>query len=191
MSQQDLLKRVVEALSAAGIEYMITGSIASSLQGEPRLTHDLDVVIAIEPHQLPALVAAFPLSQFYLDEEAAREALRTAGMFNVIDVSEGDKIDFWLLRDDPFDRSRFARRYEEEVLGTRIKVSSPEDTILAKLWWASLAGGSEKHFQDALRVYEVQLGTLDVGYLDEWAERLDVRELWSRLQAEAFPPFES
>ena len=188
MSQQDLLRRVAEALDAAKIEYMITGSIASSLQGEPRLTHDLDVLITIESHQLPALVAAFPPSEFYLDEEAAREAIRTAGMFNVIDASEGDKIDFWLLRDDPFDQSRFARRYDEELFGTRIKVSRPEDTILAKLWWANLAGGSEKHFQDALRVYEVQLGVLDLGYLNEWASRLRVQQLWSRLQTEASPP---
>ncbi len=43
MSQQELLIRAVQALTAAGINYMLTGSLASSLQGEPRLSHDIDL----------------------------------------------------------------------------------------------------------------------------------------------------
>ena len=35
MSQQELLRKVVQALDDAGVEYMLTGSVASSLQGEP------------------------------------------------------------------------------------------------------------------------------------------------------------
>ncbi len=44
MSQQKLLKKVLSVLNQAGIQYMLTGSIVSSLQGEPRSTHDIDVV---------------------------------------------------------------------------------------------------------------------------------------------------
>lgn len=58
MSQQDLLKRVVAALKRIGIDYMITGSVASSLQGEPRATHDLDVVVEIDESSVRALLAA-------------------------------------------------------------------------------------------------------------------------------------
>ncbi|CAN5432251.1 hypothetical protein BH24GEM3_BH24GEM3_10500 [soil metagenome] len=164
---------------------MITGSIASSLQGEPRATHDIDLVVSIDASAIDALRAAFPPPRFYLDERAAGEAIRTAGMFNVIDTEEGDKIDFWLLTDEPFDRTRFARRQAEDVLEVRIFVSAPEDTILAKLRWAKLSGGSEKHVLDALRIYEVQAGALEIAYLDEWAERLGVAELWRRVQAQA------
>ena len=48
MSQQELLRKVIRVLDGAGIEYMVTGSIASSLQGEPRTTHDVDLVVDIE-----------------------------------------------------------------------------------------------------------------------------------------------
>jgi predicted nucleotidyltransferase len=48
MSQQKLLEKVIRVLDQAGIEYMITGSVTSSLQGEPRSTHDIDMVVAIE-----------------------------------------------------------------------------------------------------------------------------------------------
>jgi hypothetical protein len=143
VSQQELLTHVVEALDRAGIDYMITGSVVSSLQGEPRLTHDLDVLVAIQKAQVPDILDAFPTPRFYADEHAVEEAIRTSGMFNVIDTFEGDKIDFWLLRDEPFDRSRFGRKHQEPLFGTDVNVSSPEDTILAKLWWARLHGGSD------------------------------------------------
>jgi len=70
-------------------------------------------------------------------------------------------------------------------MGMEIQVSSPEDTILAKLRCANLSGGSEKQFTDALRVYEVQYAKLDIAYMEEWVKRLDVKPLWERLTNEA------
>lgn len=97
------------------------------------------------------------------------------------------KVDFWLLTTEPFDVSRFARRIRTHALGIDLDVSTPEDTILAKLRWSGLSGGSEKAYVDALRVYEVQYGRLDRAYLDEWAARLEVKDLWDRLLREAEP----
>lgn len=185
MSQQELLTRVLSVLSSLGIDYMVTGSVASSLQGEPRSTHDVDLVVSIRPGRIADLVAAFPAPEFYLDEQDARAALRHGLMFNLIHVSEGDKVDFWPLTASAFDESRFRRRRRERVFGVDLIVSCAEDTILAKLDWARRQGGSEKQFTDALRVFEVQHGQLDLGYLEEWARRLGVVELWERLRAEA------
>ena len=117
MAQQDLLTYAIRTLDGAGIDYMVTGSIVSSLQGEPRSTHDVDVVVAIEPHHVEALLDAFARPRFYVDEAAIREAMRLGGAFNVIDTQEGDKIDFWMLTDSEFDNSRFSRRYAERVFG--------------------------------------------------------------------------
>ena len=185
MSQQDLLARVVDALDRAGIDYMITGSVASSLQGEPRSTHDLDFVLEIVEDQVASLASAFPSPEFYLNQESARAAIQSRGMFNLIHAAEGDKVDFWLLTDQPFDRSRFARKYVEGVFGLRLKVSAPEDTILQKLRWSKLSGGSEKYFRDALGVYEVQSGRLDLAYLTLWAGRLELEQSWARLRESA------
>ena len=164
---------------------MVTGSVASSAQGEPRTTHDIDLLVAIEKTSVKALIEAFPPPDFYLDETSVNEAVARRSSFNLLDAKEGTKVDFWILTGDPFDRSRFSRKRSEEFLGIRMKVSSPEDTILAKLWWAEKSGGSEKQFTDALRVYEVQYEELDKAYLAHWTERLDLLELWRRLQAEA------
>jgi hypothetical protein len=183
--QQELLRKVVETLDQSGIDYMITGSVASSLQGEPRSTHDIDIVIAIQEADIENLVDTFSPPDYYLDAESIREAISRRSMFNLIAVAEGDKVDFWILTDQPFDQSRFVRKYEEDVMGMRLKVSTPEDTILAKLQWAVKSGGSEKQFTDALRVFEVQHGTLDLGYLNGWAVVLGIEEIWNHLQDEA------
>ena len=190
MSQPELLKLVGQRLEAAEIEYMVSGSIASSLQGEPRATHDIDIVVAVRTPAAEVatrLKAAFPEPDFYLDESAVRDAIVSRGMFNLIDTREGDKVDFWLLTEDAFDRARFERRYVEIFEGARLPVSRPEDTILMKLRWAAMLGGSEKQFTEALRVYEVQHGRLDESYLDRWASTLGVSGSLTRLRAEARP----
>lgn len=185
MSQQELLKKVVHVLDTIGIQYMISGSIASSLQGEPRTTHDADIVIDLQKGEISELLKAFPQPDYYLDEKMIHDVINKHGMFNLLEVKSGDKVDFWILTNEPFDRSRFSRRIQEDFEEIKLKVSSPEDTILMKLKWAEISGGSEKQFTDALRVYEVQYGKLDLGYIEEWAKKLKIESLWKRLIAEA------
>jgi len=188
MSQQELLKRVLEVLASVGLDYMVTGSVVSSLQGEPRASHDIDVVVAVPLAAVPALLAAFPPPDFLLQEEAVVHAIRDGSMFNLVALNTGDKVDFWMRTAEPFDQSRFARRVVEDFFGVPMNVSAPEDTILAKLRWCRMSGGSEKQFTDALGVFEVQRGKLERRYLDEWAARLEVTDLWERLQTQVEPP---
>jgi len=188
MSQQELLIGVARHLDGHGIPYMLTGSIASSLYGEPRLTHDVDVIVSMTVESAAGIAQAFPPPRYYLDDrESIRRMIDSQSMFNLIDTQTGDKVDFWVLTDSPFDRSRFARRRNVNVFGSAVSVSSPEDVILAKLHWAELSGGSEKQFLDALRVYEVQCEHLDVAYCTTWARELGVTMLWERMVAEAVP----
>ena len=182
MSQSELLIRVVQTLEKAHIPYMITGSVASSLYGEPRSTHDIDIVIAIKPSSIDEFKRAFPEPGFYLDPTTILDAIKYQSMFNLIHVVEGDKVDFWILTNELFDLSRFQRRQTETLYGEMVMVSSPEDTIVAKLKWAKLSGGSEKQFGDALSVYEVQYPNLDLDYLEYWAYQLDIVELWEELK---------
>ncbi len=164
---------------------MVTGSIASSLLGEPRSTHDVDLVVALQQANVPALLQAFTAPDFYLSPESIHEALDHQSMFNLLDVVHGDKVDFWILTPEPFDLARFQRRQRRSFEDLEINLSSAEDTILAKLRWCRLSGGSEKQFRDALRVYEVQYGALDLHYLQDWVRRLQVEPLWQRIQTEA------
>ena len=73
------------------------------------------------------------------------------------------------------------------MLGVTMKISAPEDTILMKLKWSKLSGGSEKQFMDAVRVYEVQYGKLDHQYMEKWVQTLDIKEFFERLKEKAEP----
>lgn len=61
MSQPELLKKVVKLLDSEGIEYMVTGSVVSSLQGEPRSTHDIDLLVSLDVTAVELLTNAFPI----------------------------------------------------------------------------------------------------------------------------------
>lgn len=183
MSQSELLRNVVAILDGLGIDYMLTGSMASSLQGAPRLTHDIDLVIALSEDVGERLFAAFDPASFYLSRTAIDEAIAQRGMFNLLEYASGDQVDFWLLTDEPFDQSRFARKRAEQVFGTSIQVSSPEDTILAKLRWALMAGGSPKQLSDVRSILELQGEILDDAYLEDWARELGVTGLWRQIRS--------
>ncbi len=185
MSQSQLLRHVVAVLEAAEMPYMITGSTVSSLQGEARSTHDIDVVVGVRPAAISALIAGFPSPRFYLEEQAIRDAVAQFGMFNVLDSEGGDKVDFWVLKPDRFDLSMFHRRYKETGAGIEMWVSQPEDTILSKLRWAKMCGGSEKQMGDCRGVYEVNYPHLDQEYLRTWAKELEIEDLLLRVQREA------
>ena len=187
MLQPKLLKKVLVLLEENHIDYMITGSLVSSMQGEPRATHDVDILVNITYSAIPSLVNTFIPPDYYISESAIKDAILRKSMFNLLDTTEGDKVDFWILTNEPFDQSRFSRKHEEKVLGVSMKISTPEDTILMKLKWAKLSGGSEKQFTDALRVYEIQYVNLDLNYMEEWSLTLHIEEFWERLKREAQP----
>src|SRR5260221_12614707 len=117
MSQQELLKHVTQSLDSLRLDYMITGSTVSSIQGEPRSTHDVDIVVSIRAGDIDALLKAFPAPQYYVDRDAVLDAVSAMGMFNVLDTTEGDKVDFWVLTEEPFDRSRFIKSINVDTVG--------------------------------------------------------------------------
>jgi len=86
---------VVQALSGAGVEYMLTGSFASSLQGEPRSSHDIDLVVDIQANAVDDIVKSFPPPRFYLNKDRVAEAVTRRDTFNLIDADTGNKVDFF------------------------------------------------------------------------------------------------
>ena len=165
---------VIEALERSAIPYALTGSLASIVWGRPRATYDADFVIALRAADVDRLLAVFPVGEWYLDREKPLEAVRDQGECNAIHMASATKIDFWLKNDRPADALRFARRRREKLAGVDCWVLSPEDTILAKLEWSALSP-SERQTQDIAGIIEIQAGRLELDYLREWADVLQVR----------------
>lgn len=97
MIQEDLLVKVIDRLNQVNIPYMITGGIATIFYGRPRLTHDFDIVIDVGPEQIQRLIDTFG-EEFYVSEEAVREAMDRHGMFNLIHLDSGIKVDSGCFR---------------------------------------------------------------------------------------------
>lgn len=180
MTLGELLARIGEHLDRAGIPYMVTGSIASSFYGEPRTTRDLDIVIDPTPEALSEFVHDFPPSEYYVDLDAATQALADRWQFNVIEIASGWKVDLVIRRDRPFSVEEFSRRQATELLGTPTYVATAEDTIIAKLEWAK-AGESERQLRDVAAILAVSGDTLDHAYLDRWIEALGLQDVWSQV----------
>ena len=185
MSQLELLEKIIKSLEKASIPYMLTGSLVSSFQGNPRSTHDIDIIISVNIDDIPGIMEAFDLKRFYINRDSVKKAIIDNSQFNVLDTEEGDKIDFWVLTDSNFDKSRFSRRQKIGLFGFKTYISAPEDTIIQKLLWSKLSGGSKKHYEDALSVYEIQYGKLDMGYMDYWSKELEIETLYKEMVSEA------
>jgi hypothetical protein len=182
MDQDELLRYLAGTLERLGIEYLITGSTATIYYGEPRFTNDIDVVVRLAERHLPGLAAAFPADDFYFSEETGRRALATGGMFNVIHPRSGLKIDFVVAQPTGFERSRFERARRIRPAGDyEATFAAPEDVILKKLVFHR-EGGSDKHLRDVAGVLKISSGELDFRYLDTWADRLGVADLWRRVR---------
>ena len=119
-----------------------------------------------------------------MDETGIDRAFDGNGQFNLLESTLGEKVDFWLLEDSPFDLSTFARKRVKKLLGIEIALPAPEDLILQMLRWSKDLGGSERQMGDVLGVYEVEYPRLDQPYFD-WALRLGVADLLAEVRRRA------
>lgn len=171
-SERDFLIDVLGRLNSAGIDYMLTGSMASNYWGTPRTTHDLDFVLLLRPEQIDRFVAAFA-DGFFVQATSVRAVFRPPFQFNVLDERSALKADFWQLRAEPFEQEMFRRRLRVELFGTPAWIATAEDVLLHKLYWNSLSP-SDRQLHDVAGVYAVQGDLLDRHYLVRWGAELGV-----------------
>ena len=169
--QFEFLRSIVHRLGAAEIPYMLTGSLALAIWARPRMTRDVDVVIEANHAAVQRLVAAFATDS-YVSSEAAAEAVTDHTMFNVIHLTSLLKADFILRRNEPYERTKFARRRSIDLEGLPVDVISPEDLVLSKLQWAR-GTGSERQADD-VRLLLRETRPLDEAYLTQWASTLNL-----------------
>jgi len=179
----DLFLLFTGPLETCGLTYMVTGSVASIAYGEPRLTHDIDIVLDLNPVDAGKITGAFAKDEFYCPpEESIRiEASREQrGHFNLIHHRTGFKADIYLKGNHPLHRWAFTRRHPIELGGSRLWVAPPEYVILRKLEFFK-EGGSEKHLRDVTGILELSGDELDRRALKEWILRLGLQEQWRRV----------
>jgi hypothetical protein len=188
MGPTDLLRVVGSVLDSIGCQRFTTGSVASMIYGEPRFTNDIDVVVRMDERQAREFAASFDGGEWYVSPDAAVAAVRGRGMFNLIHVPSGLKVDLIVSPETAHDLARFARvRRITMPEGRQEPVAAPEDVILKKLQFFR-EGGSSKHLRDIVSVIQTQrFDGIDWQYLADWSERLGVSAEFERIRREADP----
>lgn len=171
----DVLKSVTARLQAAGIPYMVTGSMAANFYAVPRMTRGIDLVIELSEPDEDRVMRLFQ-EDFYIDREMVRQAVRERTMFNMIHNALVVKVGCVVRKDTAYRREEFARRRAVSLDGQALCIVSPEDLILSKLEWAK-DSRSQMQFDDVRNLLR-SVANLDTAYLARWAERLGLSPLY-------------
>lgn len=189
MPEPEFVQYFIVPLNQTEISYMITGSIASIVYGEPRLTHDIDIVITITNDEIVKLMNVFPPEKYYCPPEEvlhieSRRAQR--GHFNIIHHESGLKADFYFLSAEAYQREAMKRRVKKELLNEEFWLAPLEYVILWKLLYYR-EGQSEKHLQDIRQMLEVSHAKIDHEIIREYIERFSLAREWSQCIESSLP----
>ena len=150
MRELNLVLLFTQRIDKLGVPYMVSGSVAAILYGEPRLTNDVDMIVVLSRERAAGLAELFAPSEFYCPplEVITVEALREQrGHFNIIHQETGFKADIYLGGRDPLHAWGLARAKRVQLGEDTIVVAPPEYVIVRKLEYYR-EGGSEKHLRD-------------------------------------------
>jgi len=180
------LKLVIEALNAAGVEYLIGGAIAEWAWGEPRATQDLDLVVNIPIKSVNRLSKELGKRDMLIPAEIILDNIleeRADIPINAIHMYSGLKADLYPVREgDELRKSAFQRREQVDYgppIG-KVYIHSPEDLILYKLMYFGLSQQS-KHSRDIAAILKSKKDALDLDYIEQWATRLGLISIWKEM----------
>src|SRR6266404_4367699 len=172
MNEIDIVRDISHRFKQAGVPYMVTGSMAMNYYAQPRMTRDIDVVIAIGPEDVGRVAALFR-PDYYVNEESIRESLAHESMFSLIHHESVIKVDCIIRKGTKYRRAEFERRQRISILAFTTVIVSKEDLIISKLFWAK-----DSHSEIKLGDVRNLLATgYDAGYLHHWTRELGLDTL--------------
>jgi hypothetical protein len=158
-----ILRRITLGFEAHGIPFIVIGGQAVLLHGEPRLTQDIDLTVALSPEDLPKVLnatAAAGLEPLLPDSAAF---VRQTFVLPVEDTESGVRVDV-IFSTTKFEAGAIERAVWITLDKVEIPFASAEDVILFKLF-----SGRARDLEDAEGVVKRSGRTLDWQYLRDWA----------------------
>jgi len=187
MPEPELFLLFVRPLNGAGIRYVVSGSVAAIFYGEPRLTHDVDVVVFLNSNDIQKLIEVFPKAEFYLpplETMLAETAREHSGHFNLIHLDTGFKADLYPTGRDELNAWAFRGKRTIKYEGEDIVLAPPEYVIVRKLEYFR-ESHAEKHLRDIRAMLAVSSEQLDQAALGEWVRPRTGRQYGARTLAQS------
>jgi hypothetical protein len=167
MNEIDVVRDISRKFEQAGILYMLTGSMAMNYYAQPRMTRDIDVVVAIGAQDVESILRLFG-ADYYVSGESVRDSVARESMFNLIHLESVIKVDCIVRKNSEYRRTEFERRQQITILDFTTWIVSKEDLIISKLFWAK-----DSHSELQLRDVRNLLATdFDSPYLQRWTGEL-------------------
>ena len=172
MNEIDIVRDISRRFEKADIPYMLTGSMAMNYYAQPRMTRDIDVVVAIGPNDVEQMASLFE-PEYYLSKESMRESIAHKSVFNLIHHESVIKVDFIVRKQGEYRRVEFERRQKVSILDFTTYIVSKEELIISKLCWAK-----DSHSEIQLSDVKNLLATgYDTEYVERWALELRLNNL--------------
>ncbi len=188
LTHLDLAVYVANLFDELDVHYVVGGSVASSLVGEPRSTVDIDIAVQLEPTSLDLLLERVRAT-FYVPENDAARAVREKDSFNLIHNEAALKVDLFVLGDGLLDVNQLDRRIRVQVSTdppAELWITSPEDQVLRKLDWYRQSGEvSDRQLRDVIAILQINEQRLDDDYLTTTAELVGLSNLLNQAKARA------
>ncbi|CAN5844793.1 hypothetical protein BH11GEM1_BH11GEM1_15730 [soil metagenome] len=184
MRTTDVVTAFAPGFLASGLEWMIAGGVAAIVYGEPRVTLDVDIVVAIRPQDATTLTAQFPGALYYCPppETVAEEASRDAfGHFNLLHLETDARADIYLAGRSALARRGLDHRRSIELMGLAVPVAPPEYVILHKLLFRQ-QGASIRHLHDIRSMLRVLGESVDTTALRTEASDLGLDREWREME---------
>jgi len=182
MQEANLFLIYLNRLNNTGIEYMTTGSVASIIYGDPRVTHDIDIVLALNTNNIEKLLKVFDTEEFYcppLDVIKSEMSKRIGGHFNIIHHETGFKADIYPIANDKLHQWAMTLRKKVKIENSDIWLAPPEYVILRKLEYFK-EGQSSKHLRDIKKMLDISGKTINVSELERKVLELNLSAEWER-----------
>ena len=167
------LEKIVGILNQFSIRFHLTGGLTSMAYGEPRMTQDVDIVVDNRAlvSNLDSFFELLGSKRFLFDPETIRRAVADKGMFQVLDMDEALKIDFYPreMITGELDRSELL----EVFPAVHLPIVSRIDAAGSKLIW--IGKGSHKSRRDLRQIFR----------LANAQQREQIQQLAQRLQLDS------
>jgi hypothetical protein len=172
-NELDIVRDVSARLEQGGFAYMLTGSMAMNYYAQPRMTRDIDLVVALAPPDTDAVMRLFT-PDYYVSRDAVSHSIAHESLFNLIHQESVIKVDCIVRKNSPYRRAEFERRQRITIEDFSTWIASKEDLIISKLWWAK-----DSHSEQQLRdVKNLACTGCDTGYIEHWTNELGLLTLW-------------
>jgi len=183
MQEHNLFLIFLSRLEANSLTYIVTGSVAGIIYGEPRLTHDIDLILELDIENAHKILDAFPEDGFYRPPiEVIKQEIKRPyrGHFNLIHHESGFKADIYLSGKDKLHEWAILNKKKYKLGDKDIWVAPPEYVILRKLEYYR-EGKSDKHLTDINNILEVSSSNLDMKVLNQMINEYGFEKEWESI----------